>query len=137
MFRHAPTFALSAWLVACVHSAPSSSMTDYSELKAERRAVLYAHDDILVLETHDPNGLFLVPYAPYVEGNVVVLTAGMASVGGAEVRRHCFDVGSLGVPGDWTQKLAWRQRDGRLVSVGEVDRSPRAVELVAACADVR
>ena len=112
-------------------------MIDYSELEAERRAVLYAHDDTLVLETDDPNGLVLVPYAPYVEGNVVVLTAGISSSGGGSVRRHCFDVGSLGVRGDWTQNLAWRQRDGGLVSVGAVDRSPRAAELVAACVDVR
>jgi hypothetical protein len=122
--------------IACSHT-PRSSMVDYSTLVAKRQAVFYAHDRTLVLETRDPSGLVLVSYDPYVEDDRIVVTAGIASGGSGGVRWRCLDIGALGVEGDWTQRLVWRQRDGTLVPITDVNRTPRAQEVAAQCAPNR
>lgn len=111
----------------------TSSMIGYTSIRTYRDARFYVAGDALVMTVRDPPGVVLVPYPPTLDEGRVVLNAGLASAGDGGEHIHCFDVARLSPPSDWPDRLYWREPDGTLSHVTEVDRSDAARALAARC----
>lgn len=127
-FAIALTFSL---FVGC--GATRTSMINYASLREDRSARLYADGDWLVMITHDPMGMTLVTYAPWLNGERVVLNGGLSSSGAEAERIHCFDVGALHPASGWQQRVYWHDSDGAFVPVGEIQEGPEAAAYTAQC----
>src|SRR5262245_62348505 len=100
------SFAIPAVLVAC--SAGLSPMIDYAALKSERKAEFFAYGDALAVRVTNFTGTTLVLDEPKLEGDRVVLLAGIASTGSARQFTRCFDLGRWSLPPRWEERVYWR-----------------------------
>jgi len=110
-----------------------SSMISYSSLRDGRDATFFVSGHTVVMQTRDPMGIVLVAGEPYLDQGRVVLTGALASAGGATLRTHCYDVSALPVRQGWVEQLVWRNPDGTLVAIRDVNRGLGAAELPKRC----
>src|SRR5262245_11922333 len=104
-------------------------MIGYESVRSTHDAQFHVSGRTLIVTSTDPMGGTLVLYDPYVEDGRVVLTAGIASGGGGE-RTRCFELRAK-----WPSRLAWRERDGSLARISDVQRASDT--LVAHCSQAQ
>lgn len=129
--RTMTAMATAGVLAGC--SAKLSPMIDYAALQSQRHPEFFAHGDTLALRATNPSGQNLVLDEPRLDHDCVVLVAGVVSGGAAGLRTYCFKLAGLPVQPDWPDRVYWRNRDGALVPVRDIDRSDTARQVVANC----
>jgi hypothetical protein len=125
-------------LAIVLASAPScgpirSSTIGLSSMREERHATFLVDGATIIVRTEDPMGLVVVIFDPSIDEGRVVLNAGMTSSGGPGPHVQCVDVASLAPPTDWADRLAWREPDGTLVPITEIERGDTAHALAVRC----
>jgi hypothetical protein len=111
-----------------------SPMIDYSALRAQRQARFFAEGNMLAIQASNPQGENLVLEAePLLDHGRVVLVAGVTSSGAAGLKTYCRDIDKLSPPPDWPNRVFWRNRNGELIHIREIDQGETARQLVAKC----
>jgi len=123
--------AIASLLTGC--STTLSSMIDYAVLQSQRQPEFFAYGNTLALRATNPSGQNLVLDTPRLDQGRVVLVAGVVSTGAAGPRTYCLKLTGLPVQPDWPDRVYWRNRDGVLVPVQNIDRSDTARQIVANC----
>jgi hypothetical protein len=110
-----------------------SSTIGLRSMREQRHAAFFVDGTTIVVRDEGEMGLAVVAFDPSVDDGHVVLNAGVASSGGPGTQVQCVDVAPLALPADWVDRLAWREPDGTLAPITEVERGDTAHELALRC----